>query len=264
MLENIMIPIYIVGGIGLFFALALTIAGRVFEVEVNEDVQRVRDVLPGANCGACGYAGCDLYAQAVAERKAEPNLCTPGGPSTAEKIGEILGLDVDAPDMPVLKTLCCPDTKQVFEYSGIQTCQAAVMNYMGEGTCTYACLGFGDCVAACQYGAIKMQDNIPIIDPELCTRCGLCVKACPKNLIQYLDGDFGYYVACVNKEIGRVTNRSCKNGCIACMLCVKACEYDAIHVIDNVAIIDQEKCTRCGKCYDVCPKDIIKMFCAKH
>jgi electron transport complex protein RnfB len=264
MLKEILIPIAILGGIGLFFGIALTIASRVFEVKKNEKAEKIRQILPGANCGACGYSGCDLYAEAVAEGKAAANLCIPGTNTTAMAIGEILGLKVETQKTRVMKAICCPDVTKKFEYKGIQTCAAAALSYKGENSCNYSCLGYGDCVAVCPHDAIMMKDGIPIIDPMLCTECGLCAKACPKNLIQYLIGEYGYYVACSSQDTGKVTNKNCKNGCIACGLCVKACQDDAIHVINNVAIIDYEKCTACGKCYEVCPKKIIKKFCSSY
>jgi RnfABCDGE-type electron transport complex B subunit len=263
-LNEILIPVSIVGGIALFFGVILTIAGKFFEVKKNEKAEAIREILPGANCGACGYSGCDLYAEAVAEGKAEGNLCIPGTNASAIKIGEILGVKVATQKTRVMKAICCPDVSKKYTYSGIKTCAAASLAYRGENSCLYSCLGYGDCVAACPNGAIMMKNGAPVIDPVICTECGLCAKTCPRNLIRYLIGEDGYYVACASEDSGRITGKNCKNGCIACNLCVKACQDDAIHVINNVAVIDYEKCTRCGKCYDVCPKKIIKKFCSSY
>lgn len=264
MFKDIFIPIAILGGIALFFGIVLIIASKIFEVKRNEKAEAIRQVLPGANCGACGYSGCDLYADAVAEGKARGNLCIPGTNKSAIEIGKILNTEVETQKARVMRVLCCKDVTKKFDYSGMQTCAAASLIYQGENSCNYSCLGYGDCVVVCPHDAIMMKDGAPIIDPMLCTECGLCAKACPRELIQYAIGEYGYYVACVSQDTARQTNKNCKNGCIACGLCVKACEYDAIHVVNNVAIIDYEKCTACGKCYEVCPKKIIKKFCSSY
>ncbi|MFA7673884.1 MAG: RnfABCDGE type electron transport complex subunit B [Clostridia bacterium] len=264
MYKEILTAILVLGGIGLLFAIILAISGIFFEVKKDERVVMIREALPGANCGACGYAGCDAYAEAIASGNAKANLCIPGTNVSAEKIGKILGIEVEKQKTRAMRVMCCKDVTETFDYVGIKTCAGEAAMFRGANSCNYSCLGKGDCVAACPNNAIMMRNGIPIIDANICTECGLCAKACPKGLIKYVIGDYGYYVACSSRDTGKVTKANCKNGCIGCRICEKKCEYDAIHVENNVASIDYEKCTACGKCAETCPVKVIKKYCVNN
>lgn len=254
-------PIILFAALAVISGVLLTVASKVFAVEVDERVDAVKEVLPQINCGACGYSGCEDYANAVINGEVT-NLCKPGGDETSKKISEIMGsgyLDVTEEVAFVHCNGNCKATSDKFEFEGMPSCSAANRFYNGKGVCASACLGYGDCVAVCAYDAICMVDGIAVIDPERCTACGLCVKQCPKLLITMKPETNIVSVACSSKDSGKVTRQLCSNGCIACKICERKCEYDAIHVIDNRAIIDSDKCTNCGVCVQVCPVKCIHM-----
>lgn len=257
---EILIPILIVLAIGLIAGLGLSIASIVMAVPVDERVTKIRDCLPGANCGACGYSGCDGYAEAVAKGECNPNLCAPGGVSAVEAIGNILGIAIEATEKQVAVVNCngsCENVQDKMEYRGIKRCSAANMLYSGTKECKYGCLGFGDCVKACQFDAIHIIDGKAIVDSEKCTACGACIKACPKSIISLKPYAQRYWVYCSNKDKGAMANKACKVSCIACGKCTKVCESDAVKVENNLAVIQPENCTNCGKCAENCPKKCI-------
>lgn len=258
----ITLPIIIVTGIGIFCGVLLSVADKYMAVPVDERVSQVRELLPGANCGACGLAGCDEYAEQLVNEGAKTNLCTPGGAETAQKISEFLGSDFQDV-IPMTAMVRCSGTYRHTQYSmdyqGPKTCEACNYLYQGRGSCSHGCMGFGDCVLACQYDAIDIVDGIAKVDKSLCTGCGMCAKACPKSLITMIPSASEVYVACSSTDRGAVTRKVCSAGCIGCRLCVKACEFDAIAVTDNLAVIDPEKCTNCGECVKVCPTKVIRV-----
>ena len=250
------------GGLGLIFSVILAIAHTRLAVKVSEKQQRLVAALPGANCGACGFAGCEAYAEALATNdEVEANLCTVGGKETAEKIAEILGVEVKVKEETVVRLRCQggkAETSERFTYLGIDSCAAANLVALGSKSCTFGCLGFGDCVEVCPFDAIKMGDNgLPVIDEEKCTGCGKCVAACPKNILELLPKVQKVYVACNSPKIAKEVRAACKIGCIACKICEKSCPYDAIHVVNNLARIDYEKCENCGICVHKCPTHCI-------
>lgn len=256
---EILIPVLVVLAIGVILGLGLSFADRFMSVPVDEKQIKIRDCLPGANCGACGYSGCDGYAAALACGEAEPNKCSPGGESTAKALGKLLGVKVEA-DKKVTFIACggTPDTvKQRFEYTGLKSCAAATLAGGGHIACEFGCLGYGDCMRACEFGAITLESGRPVICEDVCVACGKCVKACPKSLISIVPKDATIRVNCSNKKKGPFVIKSCDVSCIACGMCERACEAGAIKVIDNVAIIDYSICTRCGNCADVCPRKVI-------
>ena len=260
---EIFIPIAIVVGIGLVLGLVLAVAAIILHVPVDERVEAVTEVLPGANCGACGYSGCSGYASALCEGCAENGLCAPGGPEVVQKISELLGGGAVTlvPKVAMVHCNGTPEhTSQKMDYKGIPSCAAASMMSGGTQTCQYGCLGFGDCVNVCEYDAIHIVNGVAVVNPEKCTACTMCVKECPKNLIRLVTLKEQAVVRCNSQDKGNITNKACKVGCIACMKCVKACEYDAIKIENFRAIIDPDKCTACGACVDVCPKDCITLY----
>lgn len=257
---EILLPILIVLGIGLLAGLGLSIASVVMAVPANERVAKVRECLPGANCGACGYSGCDGYAEAVAKGECAPNLCAPGGQAAAEAIGAVLGIAVQAGEKQVAVVNCngsCENVQNKMQYRGPASCAAANMLYSGTKNCNYGCLGFGDCVAACQFDALHIVDGKAVVDPEACTACGACVKACPKGIISLKPYAQRYWVYCSNKDRGAAANKVCAVSCIACGKCTRVCESDAVVVENNLARILPEKCIACGKCAQSCPKKCI-------
>lgn len=262
MFEAILTPVIILSILGLAAGIMLSLAAKFMAVEVDDTVVKLREELPGANCGACGYAGCDEYAAKVAEGEAAINLCTPGGASVAAKLAEIMGVESGSVDAKKAIVRCCGtyDTSEYkMDYQGPTSCEACSIYYQGRRSCAVGCLGYGDCKNVCKFGAIKIENGLAIIDPELCTGCGACVKKCPSQLITMVPKQSTVYVACSSNDKGAQTRKVCKVGCIACMRCEKTCRFDAIHVKDNLASIDQSKCTGCEECVEVCPTKCIRI-----
>ncbi|MEG2083395.1 MAG: 4Fe-4S binding protein, partial [Oscillospiraceae bacterium] len=193
--------------------------------------------------------------------KAVTNLCVPGADGVAKEIADIMGVAAqDVVEMTgVVACRGCTDKPSKFEYAGLKTCAAAAMLHAGPSSCTYGCLGFGDCVKACQFSAICVAQGIAIINPNVCTGCGKCAQECPKHLITLVPQVENSVVLCSNHDRGAVTRKLCDNGCIGCMKCEKICKNDAIHVIDNCAVIDTVKCLRCRDCEGACPTHAIKI-----
>lgn len=260
-MNTILLPAVLVAAIGLISGLGLAVASHFMAVPENALAQELEEMLPGVNCGACGFSGCAGYAIALSEKKAKNGLCSPGGLEIAHQIGALLGDDVDHIAKKAAVVLCRgsgekTDTK--FKYQGLQSCEAANQIFGGPGACGDGCIGLGDCVRGCQYGAIRICDGVAVIHPDICNACTMCVSTCPKGIIQMMDLETrSAVVYCANKEKGNVTRKQCMVGCIGCRRCVKVCEADAIAVQDNLAVIDRAKCTACGKCVAVCPADCI-------
>ncbi len=257
---DILLPILILAGLGLLAAVLLVVASAVMSVESDETVERLTELLPGVNCGACGYSGCSGYAAALAEGgkdgSVKTNLCAPGGDATAKKISALLGTEYTDVEEQLAVVCCngnCDATGKKYDYHGTPSCAACNRFYAGNSDCAYGCLGFGDCVNACPYGAIKLENGIAVIDRGICTGCGICVTKCPKQLIMRHRLSGTVSVACASHADGKSTRTACKNGCIACGKCERTCPHDAIHVVDKLAVIDYEKCTSCGACAEACP-----------
>lgn len=256
MFNTFILPIIIFAVIGVIAGILLTVASKVFEVKVDERIDNISEALPQANCGACGFAGCGDYANAIVNKGAAANLCKPGGMPVAEKIAEIMGTKAEAviPEVAVLH--CngnCNVTTKKFDFEGIKSCAAAKRFYSGNGLCSYGCIGLGDCVNVCDENGISIKDGIAVINKSKCVACGKCVKTCPNGLISIRPVTKHIDVKCSSRDNGKITKQSCKNGCIGCKICEKKCLNDAIHVVDFHAIIDYSKCTSCGMCYDACP-----------
>jgi len=262
-MESIIIPVFSITAIGVICAALLSIASKYMHVEVDERILEVQTALPGSNCGACGFPGCAGYAKALNEDvNVKTNLCTPGGARVAARLGEILGVQAEGAAVKVAVVRCCGDCKALqkkMNYIGIRTCAAAIRLYGGEGACTYGCLGYGDCKAVCPTGAIIIEDELARINTELCTGCGLCVKVCPNNIITVIEYEINApVVLCKNLEKGAVVRKKCSSGCLGCGKCKRECPMEAITVEDYLAGIDNEKCTLCGHCSEVCVTHCIK------
>lgn len=274
---SIIIAAVVLVVVGIICAIMLCIASEAFKVKVNEKEVKIREALPGNNCGACGYPGCDGLANAIACGKAATNSCTVGGDPVAENIDKILAeyATDDAADNdettekePAKKTrqvACvscagtCDKAPAKYEYFGPKDCVAA-LNTPGNGpkTCAYGCLGFGTCVKACEFGAISIEDGIAKIDPDKCKSCGKCLTACPKQIIKFVPQDATAKVQCSSRDFGKDLKAACQVGCLGCGICQKNCPQGAITVVDHLAVIDYEKCTGCGACKEKCPVKIIK------
>lgn len=251
----------LVGGVGAVIGILLGIAGKKLEVPVDEKLEVVLDLLPGVNCGACGYPGCDGLAKATVEGKAPANACTVANSDTHKQIAEVMGTNVEATEKQVAFVKCagtCDKTKNKLSYYGLQDCRKAALT-PGEGPkqCNYGCMGYGSCVKVCQFDAIHIVDGIALVDKEKCTACGLCIEECPKDLIEFVPYNTGHFVQCNSRDKGKDVKKACSIGCIGCKLCEKACDYDAVHVTDNLALIDYDKCTNCGECAKKCPTKVI-------
>lgn len=269
MIKSILIAVAIVAGIGLVCGLILALASHFMEVKEDEKKKALRECLPGVNCGACGFTGCDGYAEALANGKAPTNKCVPGADAVSKKISEVLGVEFEDVIEHVAFVHCngnCEATKEKQTYEGIQSCAAAKLLFGGTGFCTYGCLGFGDCANACPNGAICIRDGVARVDTRKCIGCGLCVKTCPNHVIELFPDVEKTVIMCSNKEKGAVTRKKCTNGCIGCKKCETNCPSKAVTVINNLATIDYEKCDGCGLCAENCPVKCIKIadFSGEH
>ena len=259
---NILIPILTLGSLGLLFGLGLAIASKKFCVVTDPQLEEILKHIPGANCGACGMPGCIGFAEGLMKGSCTIRQCAVMGQEQRERVAEILGVKVEK-KVKTVATLHCNGGKIVkdrFIYNGLEDCTAANLVMAGQKQCVWGCLGFGTCVKACPFNAIVMTDKgLPAVLEDRCRSCGKCVEACPKKLFKLIPEDKKVYVACSSHDLGKDTRSFCSVGCIACHRCEKACKFDAIHVVDNLAIIDYNKCTSCGDCVKVCPMKTIRM-----
>ena len=251
-----LIPALILGVCGILAGVLLTVASKVFYVEVDERVEKISESLPQANCGACGFAGCADYADAIVNKGAATNLCRPGGADAAVKIAEILGTSAGEIVPMTAVVHCngnCDATQTQFIFDGVQSCKAVKRFYSGNGLCKYGCIGLGDCSAVCEYNAIKIEKGVAKVNSALCKACGQCAAVCPNHLISIRPLANKIDVLCSSADNGKVTKTNCKNGCIGCKMCEKKCPNGAVTVKDFHAVIDYDKCTSCGECAAVCP-----------
>ncbi len=252
------------GALGVLCGSGLYLVSRRYAMKIDERIDRVMEVLPGANCGACGYGSCQAFAevavQSVDTLKKIPR-CIQGGDEVALEIESILGVHPEKPEKVISTLRCSGGTrcKDRFDYSGVNDCREVVfLNEEGDKACRYACVGHRTCARTCPFDAISMgEDRLPVIDKYLCRGCGLCIKECPRGVLTLAGVDEEYYVACSSHDSGKEVRKICEIGCIACKICEKQCPVDAVHVIDNLAVIDPEKCTGCGICAEKCPRKVI-------
>lgn len=259
---NILFAALSLGVLGLIFGILLGFASKRFEVKVNPKIPKIREILPGANCGGCGYAGCDAYAEAVIEGGAKPNLCSVGGAKTTGDIGDVLGVAVEAGVKKTAFVKCsgnCSVAKQNYNLEGVSDClTASLMEDGGSKACSFGCLGLATCVSVCEFDAIHIVDGIAKVDYDKCTNCGACINICPKGLIESVPANTNVRVECNNSEIGKHVKQNCSVACIGCKICERNCPSDAVHVTGFLAKVNYDKCTNCELCTTKCPTGAIK------
>lgn len=261
-MNDIIIPVVLVVVVGLAASLILAYASQVFAVKEDEKFIALRAELPGANCGGCGFAGCDDYAHALCDDpEASCSKCAVGGPSTADKLAEILGKNADSSERMIAFVRCAgniSNAKKYYEYEDIASCAAAKQLYGGSKVCPNGCIGLGDCVAACEFDAIHVIDGVAVVGRDYCKACGACVKACPQKLIKLYPESAKIKVRCHNEQKGADARKGCNAACIGCMQCVKVCPKGAANVENNLCRIDPKKCIKCGLCAAKCPTGAIQ------
>ncbi len=246
--------------IGYLVGLGLVYAGKKFQVETDPREGEVREALPGNNCVACGYAGCDAMAAAIMKGEAPGNGCPVGGKASAEAIACVMGADAGEVESKVAFVRCsgtCDKTGMQGNYIGIQDCRSAMLSGLNLTDCQYGCIGLGSCAGVCPEKAIKVVNGVAVVDRRKCLGCGLCVKACPKGMIELIPASSYVAVRCSSKDKGAVVRKKCQAGCIGCSLCVKQCQHNAISVENNLARIDYTACVQCGACAEKCPAKVI-------
>ena len=254
--------------LGVVLAVILYFVAQKFKVEEDPRIDEVEKMLPGANCGGCGFAGCRAMSEALVTRDNIGSLyCPVAGGDVMKSIADYLG-KAAAEKSPMVATMRCGGTCQkrpkVNHYDGALSCAVVNTFYIGESGCAFGCIGYGDCVQACKFGAMSINHETGLveIDPDKCTACGACVKTCPKALIELRKKwpkNRAIYVACRSKNRGSVVMKVCKAGCIGCGKCAKACPFGAITIDSYLAYIDPEKCKLCRKCVNECPTGAITL-----
>jgi len=263
LLESILYPIICVGGLALVFGVILGFSAKKLAVKANPAVEKIIKVLPGANCGGCGFPGCSVFAERVVQGEADFRGCPPGGNHCADEIAKEMGIDA-APASRKVAFIKCQGTneniKRNYIYDGPRSCvSASQLATGGNKTCAYSCIGLASCKNACQFHAIKIIDSIAVVIRERCTACGKCVKVCPKNLIEIVPDNSKVRVVCNSRDRARAVKENCRAGCIGCTLCEKICKHGAVTITDNIAHIDYEKCVFCMECVDKCPSKSIRV-----
>ncbi len=247
-------------GLGVIVSIGLSFAAKKFKVEINPLIEKVANILPGTNCGSCGYAGCELYAKAIVEQNAEITLCKPGGQTTVDKISEILGRRTEKLIRKIAVVMCNGGTrcKDLFVYTGVKKCSYVTKYYDGHKMCAYGCLGFGDCIEVCPFDAIFINEyGVAEVDILKCTGCGLCVDVCPKKIIKLVPCNFKVHIKCNSLDKGSVVRQICSVGCIGCGVCVKVCPVKDIYLNKTLAVMKYDRCDNCQLCVEKCPTKCI-------
>ena len=263
-MKSILLAIAVLGALGAVFGALLAYASKIFHVEVDPKQEEVRACLAGANCGGCGYPGCDGYAAAVARGEAPTNKCVAGGAEAAAKIAEIMGVSGADVEKMVAFVPCsgiAGHAEMRFNYSGPVDCRAAML-FGGKSNkeCRFACIGLGNCARACKFGAMHIVNGVAKVDRDKCVGCMACADACPKKIIEKVPYKQAVLVGCRNQDKGAVTRKICDVGCIGCMKCQRECPAEAIKIENFVSTIDYDKCVGCGHCADICPRGIINLL----
>lgn len=265
-MEIVLLPVLIIGGMGLVFGALLAVASKVFEVKKDERIPKIAEILPGANCGGCGFAGCAAYAEAVVEDGAPVNRCSVGGNKAAAEIAKIMGVNAEKCEKEVAFVRCSgtsgvAETKYRTEKD--IDCHTAARMGGGSKQCEFGCLGYGSCVKKCSFDAISIVNGVAVADREKCTGCGACIEECPRDIITKLPYSMSEAaVVCNSKAVGKRVRAVCGAGCIGCGICAKNCPNGAIAVENNLAFVNFEKCTACGICIEKCPRKVITLLAA--
>ena len=261
-MEVLLYTILTLCALGVLSAVILYFVAQKFRVEEDPRIDEVEKMLPGANCGGCGFAGCRGMADALVKQDDISALfCPVGGGDCMKAVAAYLGKSAPEKEPQVATVRCggtCDNTKPKYDYKGIPTCAGAKLFYGGDGACSSGCLGYGDCAKVCPSGAIYNNNAVACVDPAKCTGCGMCTKACPSFVIRLVPADAKTVVACSSKDKGAVAVKACKTSCIGCKKCENTCPAGAIKVEDNFAKIDYTKCVGCNACTEVCPRHAIK------
>ncbi|MDX9812296.1 MAG: RnfABCDGE type electron transport complex subunit B [Bacteroidales bacterium] len=266
MSSTVLLTVVTLSLIALAASVILYFVAQKFKVVEDPRIDEVQALLPAANCGGCGFAGCRNFAEALVKADTFEGLnCPVGGATVMASAAELLGKTPPAvePKVAVLKCNGSPDNRaRTNRYDGVLNCRISHSLYLGETDCSYGCMGYGDCVTACAFDAIHidMATGLPVVVDDKCVACGACVKACPRNLIELrkkAKKDRKIYVACSNCDKGGPARKACKVACIGCGKCVRVCAFDAITIENNLAYIDAQKCTFCRKCVAECPTGAI-------
>lgn len=267
-MEEILIPVIIMTAIGLIAAVVLSFASKLFSVKEDAVYLSLRAELPGANCGGCGYAGCDDYAHALsADHNLACDRCSVGGETTAAALADILGKSVDSADKKVAFVRCAGSSdkaKSLYTYQDITSCQASKQLFGGHKVCSHGCLGLGDCAAVCPFNAISIINGVAIVDKTKCKACGKCLDICPNALIALVSASAAAQVRCMNTQKGAETKKACTVGCLGCRLCEKICPQQAITISKNLSSIAADKCIGCGACVEKCPTGAITTLAGYH
>ncbi len=258
---NIVITVLVMAILGLLLGFLVAIAGKVFYVRRDERVEKIKELLPDANCGGCGCAGCEEYARAIVREGEQTNKCSVGGDRTAAQIAQIMGTPVKKTVRMRAQVMCSGTNRlasRKYNYEGLKDCLSVARLGNGPKECLYGCIGLGTCVKACHFGAIKVESGVAVVEHEKCRACGMCVSACPQNIIKLIPYDTDVWVGCSNQGKGRDVRTVCKVGCTSCGICAKSCPSEAISIEDGIAVIDYSKCVNCGLCVEKCPRKIIR------
>ncbi len=252
--------------LGVVLAVILYVVAQKFKVVEDPRIDEAEAMTPGANCGGCGYPGCRGFAEACVKADSLDGMfCPAGGNDVMKGIANVLGMTAEEKE-PQIAVVRCNGThdrrRKTSDYEGPSSCAVSAALFGGDTDCAYGCLGLGDCVDACTFDAIHIDEEsgLPIVDEENCTACGACVTACPKDIIELRNKgkkSRRIYVSCVNKDKGAPAKRACDSACIGCGKCVKVCAFDAIVVENLCAYIDSDKCKLCRKCVSECPTGAI-------
>ncbi|WP_027450316.1 Fe-S cluster domain-containing protein [Xylanibacter brevis] len=269
-MNSIIIAVVILGGIAFVAAIVLFVCSKKFAVFEDPRIARVNELLPGANCGGCGFAGCNAMAEALVKESDKGSIegisCPVGGAEVMSQVANLLGMTVANGEPQVAVIRCngtCENRPRISQYVGLRTCAAMNACGAGETACGYGCLGCGDCVNACQFDALHMnkETGLPEVDENKCVTCGACVKACPRHIIELRKKgpkNRRVFVSCVNRDKGAIAMKACKSACIGCGKCAKECQFEAITIEENLSYIDFTKCRLCKKCVAICPTKAIQ------